>query len=275
VKSESGYKLLLFDLDGTLLTEDRQVSERNRRMLGALMSSGLRVGLATGRPLLSAEPYARAIAANGPMILFNGARVWDPLARKYVFSENLSRAEALRALEMASGLPDTHLNLYVDDQILIAKRTPLSIESEEKDGVPHTIVGDLHAWLSARTLDPIKLMLIAEPGVLEPFAERFRQTSDGSTNLIRSERTYLEFTRKGVSKGAALAGVLGHYGLGGSEVIAFGDGLNDIELLQACGLGVAMENAHPGLKKVASRVIGHHSTPAISEFLAQTFGVRE
>jgi Cof subfamily protein (haloacid dehalogenase superfamily) len=203
------------------------------------------------------------------MILFNGARVWDPVERRYVFATDLARNEALAALDLARGVPASHVNLYLGDEILISHRSELSVESEVKDGVPHTVVGDLAEWLEQQARDPIKLMLISEPERLEGFREEFLVRSDGSTNLIRSEHTYLELTRKGVNKGAALAAALKHYGIAREEVVSFGDNLNDIELLRSSGLGVAMENSHPGLKEVAGRVIGHHSTDAISRFIEE------
>lgn len=237
------------------------------------MEAGVRVGLATGRPLKSALPFAEDVGANGPLILFNGARVWDPTERRYVFGTDLARAEALSALELARRVPNSHVNLYLGDEILISERTELSLESEVKDGVAHTVVGDLHGWLGQQARDPIKLMLISEPGNLESFGATFLQLSNGSTNLIRSEHTYLELTRKGVNKGSALQAALKHYGLEQDEVISFGDNLNDLELLRSSGMGVAMENAHPELKEAADVVIGAHSTDAISRFIEEKLRV--
>lgn len=266
-----GFKLALFDLDGTLLGEDRRVSEENRVALSKLMGAGVRVGLATGRTLRSASPYAEAVGANGPLILFNGARVWDGDKKKFVFGADLTREDALAALEIARYVPDSHVNLYVDEEIYISERSELSIASEIKDGVPHTVVGDLWSWLSSGEADPIKLMLISEPENLEVFARNFLERTSGSTNLIHSERTYLELTRRGVNKGTALEALLGIYGLRREEVIAFGDNLNDVELLSLSGLGVAMENALPEVKAVAGKVIGSHNGNAIQRFLEEKF----
>ncbi|HUP57954.1 MAG TPA: Cof-type HAD-IIB family hydrolase, partial [Bdellovibrionota bacterium] len=273
-RPELCYQLLLFDLDGTLLTQDRRIAEENREALGRLMRAGVRVGLATGRTLRSAKPYADAIGANGPLILFNGARVWDRARGGFLFGRDLPRQEAFLALELKRRLPelaDAHVNLYVDDEILIEKRTERSMASEAKDGVPHTVVGDLSDWLKRRGGDPIKLMLIAGPEQLEIFQAEFDKRSSGVCDLIRSEREYLELTRKGVNKGSALGEMLALYGIPRSKVVAFGDNLNDVELLRESGLGVAMGNAHAGLKAVAGRVIGPHTTDSIRAFLEETF----
>ena len=84
----------------------------------------------------------------------------------------------------------------------------------------------------------------------------------------------MELLPAGVCKGAALDAVAAHYGITAERVVAFGDGKNDIELLERAGLGVAMGNAHPELAAVADVVIGHHDTDAISDFLRGRFEAR-
>jgi hydroxymethylpyrimidine pyrophosphatase-like HAD family hydrolase len=182
---------------------------------------------------------------------------------------DLARDEAMTALELMKEVPESHVNLYVGDDILISERSVLSSQSEVKDGVPHTVVGDLWRWLAVSGADPIKLMLISQPDNLEAFRSKFLMVTDGSTNLIRSEYTYLELTRKGVDKGSALQAVLKHYGIAREEVVSFGDNQNDIELLRSSGLGIAMGNAHPKLKEVANQVIGPHSSDAIARYVGE------
>jgi Cof subfamily protein (haloacid dehalogenase superfamily) len=265
------YDLVLFDLDGTLLSETRSILSENCSALERLVRSGVKVGLATGRTYRSARPYAEMIAANGPLILFNGARVWDCSKGEYTYRRDLPREEALIALELAREVDGGHVNLYVGDDILIESRTPRSIESEEKDGVPHTVVGDLTEFLLNSRENPVKIMLIAEPEQLEAFALKFRARSKGAAELIRSELRYLEFTGRGVNKGSALGEALRGLGIPKERVISFGDHLNDVEMLLGSGLGVAMENAHSGLKAIAHRVIGPHTGGAIRLFLEETF----
>jgi Cof subfamily protein (haloacid dehalogenase superfamily) len=264
------YRLVLFDLDGTLLTGAREVNPANAAAVAGLMARGIRVGLATGRTARSVDPFCRLLELNGPHVLFNGARVVDPLTGEWVHRRDLPRAEALFALQLACEFPGMHVNLYVGDEILIAQRSERSRESEVKDGVPHTMVGDLGAWLAGREETPVKLMLIAEPEQLERFAARYR-AKGFSTTLVRSEWNYLELMAEGVSKGGALRAIETAYGIGCAQMVAFGDSLNDLELLSSCGLGVAMGNAHPKVQAIAHRVIGHHETDAIARCLEEVF----
>lgn len=272
--SPNRYKMILFDLDGTLLKESREISTQNLRTLIRLMDEGVKIGFATGRTLRSVKPYADVLQPNGPLILFNGARVWDSSEKKFIYENGLSFEQAYCAMKLVREFKDVHVNLYVDDQIYISKKTERSIESEIKDGVPHTVVGDLADWLAAR-FDakekslPIKIMLISDPAILEVYETEFQNRVFEPCSLIHSEWNYLEIMQKGINKGQTLKRIEEHYGIKCSEIIAFGDNLNDLDLIKFCGLGVAMANAHGDLKAVADKTIGHHETDAIHEFLSE------
>jgi Cof subfamily protein (haloacid dehalogenase superfamily) len=260
-------KLLLFDLDGTLLNSERRVRESTVALLAELMDQGVLVGLATGRTLWSALPFAERVGANGPLILFNGGMVWDPVKSKPIFERLLPREDALAALAIAAEL-EIYVNLYLGDKVAISHRSTTSRESEAKDGVPQTVVGDLVDYCTA---DPFKIMLIDEAGDFDAFEERFRAVAETPCTLVRSEPNYLEILPPGVCKGTALGAIESESGISAGEVIAFGDGLNDLELLEASGCGVAMGNALEAVKQGADLVIGDCDSTAIEDFLRGRF----
>jgi len=260
-------RLLLFDLDGTLLSPSRQVSAANAGALRAAMARGIRVGFATGRSRRSVQPWVTELQPNAPLILLNGGMVWDPTARSALLEHRLPRADARAALETIAEL-GVHANLYFGDEIVIARPCRTSRASEVKDGVPHTPVGDLLAYFDKQPSAPLKILCIDESGGIEALAERIRPGLKAGSVLVHSEPTYLEVLPPGVNKGAALAAVTEHTGIEPSEVIAFGDSLNDIELLAASGLGVAMGNSHPRARQCADLVIGPNDSDAIATFLA-------
>ena len=257
------WELLLFDLDGTLLNKQRRIPDATRAVLKEWMARGGQVGLATGRSLRSALPFAQAIDANGPLILFNGGLVWDPIASVPIAQQLLPQEDAVVALSIAAEL-GIHANLYLEDNIAIAHQSATSRESEVKDGVAHTVVGDLAAFC---TDDPYKVLLIDETGKFEDFKARFRTVAKTPCTLVHSEPTYLEVLPAGICKGAALPAVEKHTGIPASRIMAFGDGLNDLELLEASGCGVAMGNALDPVKERADVVIGDCNTDAIERFL--------
>ena len=269
----ASYRLLLFDLDGTLLTPERTIRPANRTLLAELMSFGVRIGIATGRGPRSAAPYVETSGASGPLILFNGAMVWDVAEARPVYQRGLAMTDALATISVALA-HGVHINVYMDEEIWIPRTTETSRRSEIKDGVPHTVMTDLVTRVAAHGQPPIKLMLIDEQADVTRLIAPIRARLASQCTLVDSEPSYLEVMAEGVSKGSALEAITHIYGIAPAEVMAFGDERNDIDLVQRSGLGVAMANANPALRAVADIAIGHHSSDAIAEFLRSTYIVQ-
>ncbi|MCG8420440.1 MAG: HAD family hydrolase [Proteobacteria bacterium] len=266
----ASYRLVLADLDGTLLSPERLIRQANTSALGEIMQGGVRVGLATGRMPRSAAPYVETVGATGPLILLNGAMVWDVATARPVYQAGLPMDDAVTAMAMALA-NGVHVNAYVAGEIWIARVSETSRRSENKDGVPHRVVPDLVDRIAAGEESPVKLILIDEVGDVTRLHEPLRANLANDCTLVNSEPAYLEVLPPGVTKGSALDHIHRHYGIAPDHVLAFGDGLNDLELLTRSGLGVAMANAHPAVKEAADIVIGPHTSDAIGDFLRSEF----
>lgn len=252
------YRLIAADVDGTLVDDRRQIPPAVREALADALAAGCRLTLATGRMYPSVLPFAEAVATNAPLILYNGAALVERGTRRVTFRRCLPVADARLALSLLTRFP-LHVNLYAGDGLYIERVTPVAAESMAKDGVQAEAVGDLVAFLKE---DPVKVLCIGEAVVLEAFrvaflAERARRGFPGPPpHLVRSEPTYLEVLPPGVNKGAALAELARQLGIPLEQVVAFGDNLNDLEMVEAAGLGVAVGNAHPDVKARADLVAG-------------------
>ena len=123
------YRLVLFDLDATLLDSRRQIGDENVRAIARLTTAGVRVGLATGRPPLSVAPYVERMRPNAPLVHFNGAMVRDFGSSRVIFERTLDRdaAAGCIALARAHGF---HVNLYMGSQIGIDSPSATSRESD-------------------------------------------------------------------------------------------------------------------------------------------------
>jgi hypothetical protein len=250
------FRLIVLDVDGTLVDRERRVSPDTLRALAAAQARGIRVTLATGRMYASALPYAQRIKADAPLILCNGARIQDPVGGAILYSSHLPRAQAARGLRLAQQF-DVHANLYLGESIYIERLSEVSRESARKDGVEQVPVGDLVRFLEGQAEDPVKILLIGPGERLEALAAAYRAGGSGAEDLphlVRSEATYLEIQSRDVTKGAGLIRVCKVLAIPPSAAMAFGDNLNDVEMIQAAGLGVAMGNAHADLKR-AARVV--------------------
>jgi Cof subfamily protein (haloacid dehalogenase superfamily) len=266
------FKLVLLDLDGTLLTSARAIHPENVRVLKALMERGVHVGFSTGRSPLSSLPYAQLLEASAPLIVMNGGVVRDWRTGTTIWERVLSTSTALQTLAAGRAMVQ-HANVYVGHEIWIEAPSATSMESELKDGVPHTLVPDLVERLSHENIRPHKIMLIANPDAIPALTGVVAGVVGEGASLVNSEPSYLEVLPPGCNKGEAATHLAAHLGVAMSEVIAFGDNKNDLELLTSCGLGVAMGNAHADVLARVTTHIGHHDTDAIARFLTATFAL--
>ncbi len=263
------YRLIVLDVDGTLVHRERRVSPDTLRALETAQARGIRVTLATGRMYASARPFAERIKADAPLILYNGARIQDPAGGSILYSAHLPRHQAAQGLRLAQQF-DVHANLYLGETIYIQRVSDVSRESARKDGVEQVPVGDLVRFLEGQPDDPVKILLIGPGERLEALEAAYRAGALGARDLphlVRSEPTYLEILRRGVTKGAALVRLCELLVVPPSAAVAFGDNLNDLEMIQAAGLGVAMGNAHADLKRAAGLVAPSNDEDGVAAVL--------
>lgn len=237
------------DLDGTLIGPDGVVGDRTRAAIARAQREGVRVLVATGRMFRSVRRYLEDVGLPEPVICYQGAAVVDPETGEFLLHEPLDlevAREAIAALESLGISP----NVYVDDELYVAAENEYTRRYSGFQRLPVTQVGDLLAWLER---PPTKLVAVAEPPVLAEVRAVLAPRLDGRAFLTTSLPYMLELGNPGATKGSGLAFVAARLGLDLSRVVAFGDGENDVELLEVAGFGIAVENAHPRLQAVADR----------------------
>jgi Cof subfamily protein (haloacid dehalogenase superfamily) len=206
--------------------------------------------LVTGRMFRSVRPYAEAAGITDPVVCYQGAVVADPVSGRFLRHEpiplELAR-EAIAAVE-AEGYP---LNCYVDDELYVARHTAASEAYASFQHIEVHPVGDLLAWLAE---PPTKLVAVGDPVELDGLEQRMRAHFDGRLFISKSLPYFLEFASPDVTKGSGLGFLAEHLGFTPGETVAFGDGENDVELLEWAGYGVAVENAHERVLEIADFV---------------------
>jgi Cof subfamily protein (haloacid dehalogenase superfamily) len=253
--------LLACDLDRTLIAEDVVLRPRTRRALRAALAAGIRVLVVTGRMFQSVRPYVLEAGIEDPVVCYQGAVVADPRTGEFLRHEpiplELAR-EAVAAIE-AEGF---QLNVYVDDELYVARATPDAERYAGFQNLELHEVGDVLAWLER---PPTKLVSIGDPDALDGLEERMKRAFGDRLFIARSLPYFLEFAQAGVTKGTGLRFAVEHLGLSLERTVGFGDGENDVELLETAGYGVAVETAHPRLHAVADAFC----PPAEEEGVAQ------
>jgi Cof subfamily protein (haloacid dehalogenase superfamily) len=213
-------------------------------------SLGIPVIIATGRMFRSVRPHLARAGITEPVVCYQGAAVADPVSGTFLVHEpvplDLAR-EAISLLE-ASGHPP---NCYVHDELFVAAHTDYSRQYADYQSLEVTEVGDLGAWLSE---PPTKLVAVGEPDTLRELRVSLGAHFDGELFVTTSLPWLLELGHAGVSKGTGLAYVADRLGFGASATVAFGDGENDLELLEWASFGIAVEDSHPLLLKRADWV---------------------
>lgn len=199
--------------------------------------------LATGRMFRSVRRYLDAAGIDDPVICYQGAAVVDPTDATFLFHRPLAldvAREAIATLEAAGHPP----NVYVDDELFVARHTPYSQAYADFQNLPVTEVGDLLAWLDR---PPTKLVAVGTPDELPALRATLHDHLGDRVFLTRSLPHLLELGDPAVSKGSGLRFVADLLGLDLTRVVAFGDGENDRELIEAAGYGIAVEGGEPGL----------------------------
>jgi Cof subfamily protein (haloacid dehalogenase superfamily) len=259
-------RLLAFDLDGTLLDPSHRIPEMTRFLLSSLREAGIETTVATGRPYAAVQGFIGELAVRVPLIVFNGAVVVSPDG-ECLWSRRLPRDVAGGALSLLHD-PAVANHLYLDPTDAFFYTDHMGAAAEhvmKKDGMGGRLDVDLAGLLGKRAKDPVKLFSIGPRKKLEEAKRRFDASAPECT-CVFSEHDMLEFLGPDVTKGAALGILCDAIGIPTESVIAFGDNLNDLEMLRAAGHGVAMASAPKELKLVADSVVED-----IAEFLHGRF----
>jgi Cof subfamily protein (haloacid dehalogenase superfamily) len=235
------------DLDRTLIGEDAVLRPRTRAAIAAARAEGIRVIVATGRMFRAVLPYLEQAGLEDPVVCYQGAAVVDPRDGTFLLHEPLQldlAREAIAALEEAGHSP----NCYVGDELFVATETEYSRAYAEFQHIPVTAVGDLLDWLHEA---PTKLVAVGKPEELAVLRVGLAERLGPGAFVTTSLPFLLEVGNASVSKGTGAAWVAERLGFAAERAVAFGDGENDLELLEWSGYGIAVETANPLLRERA------------------------
>jgi Cof subfamily protein (haloacid dehalogenase superfamily) len=262
-EGSGGYRLLVLDLDGTVRSRVRGIPPGVRAAVAAAQAGGVRVCVATGRMWRSAEPWVRALGADPPTILYNGGQVLDFAAGRTLYERRLARHAARAALTLVRRDVDVQPHLYLADRVYVERRHPLTDAYAADDGLTYEVVPSLDDLLED---DPHKILIIGAPERIDALGGAVR-VAGLPVHAVQSEPVYLEILPPGVSKGAALHAMLDEIGIAPAETIAIGDNWNDVEMIDAAGLGVAMGHAPAGVRARADYVCGTAEEEGVREVI--------
>jgi len=218
------------------------------------------VVVVTGRMVQSVRQALEPAQLRAPVICYQGAVVADADG-KWLRHEPLPLELARETIGALAG-EGFSPNVYVEDELYVASDTQEARAYAALNRIDFHVVGDLLEWLAD---PPTKLVCVGDPHALDELEVRMKERFAGREYISKSLPHFLEFAQAGVTKGSGLDFLSEHLGFSRERTISFGDGENDVELVEWPGYGIAVENAHPRVKAVARWIC----PPAADEGVAQ------
>jgi Cof subfamily protein (haloacid dehalogenase superfamily) len=242
------FQLLMLDIDGTLVPEDKVVPPGVVTAIHAAQAHGIRVCLATGRQWTSARRFVDIVQADPPVIAYNGALVYDFQSDRTLWIRRLSLEEALRVLPVLRQFPETSPLVFVHNKVFAERLTPFVELYGSRDALPVEIVPDLAQLF---TEPPMKFLIVGDPPDLERLSRALAALPGPPVNQVKSQREYLEILPPGIDKGVALRELARAIDIPLGRVVAVGDNMNDLTMIQTAGWGVAVEGGPAALLAAA------------------------
>lgn len=264
------YRVIALDLDGTLLTQRKTILPESLQALTLARQAGIKVLIVTGRHHSAIHPFYQALALDTPAICCNGSYLYDYQTKQASEANPLTPAQAKNVLQLLQRFA-IHGLMYADDAMLyqqpaghITRSLAWAQTLPEAQRPVFQQVNDLNA--AADSAHAIwKFATHADSAALNDFAGLVQQELGLACEWSWIDQ--VDIAQRGNSKGKLLQRWVESQGISMSEVVAFGDNFNDISMLSAVGLGVAMGNSDDEVKAHADLVIGHHEQPVIAEVI--------
>lgn len=265
--------LIVLDLDGTLLTDEKVITEKTEQTLKAAREAGHQVMIATGRPYRASEPYYRQLDLDVPIVNFNGAFVHHPKDRSWkTFHEPISLPVVSDVVEALQDFSVHNVVAEVMDDVYIHRHDEKLLNIFTM-GDPSVTIGDLRSYLND---NPTSLLIHPE---LEDQENIRRHLAEVHAEVIDHRRWgapwhVIEVIRHGLNKAVGISKVSEWLNIPQERIIAFGDEDNDYEMIEYAGTGVAMGNAINGLKSIADEVTGTNNEDGIASVLEERLNLK-
>lgn len=247
-------KLVAVDIDGTLLTSKRELTDQVKEAVAAAKAAGVKVVITTGRPIAGVKTLLDDLNLRDPgdyVITFNGGLVQDTATGEDLVKETLTYEDYLD-LELLARKLGIHMHAITKDGIYTANRDIGKYTIHEATLVNMPVFYRTPEEMADKEI--VKIMFIDEPEILDPAIAKIPASYQERFGLVKSTPFYLEVVKKTVSKGNAIKHLTQKLGIDMSQTMAIGDEENDRAMLEVVAVPVVMANGNPELKKIAKHI---------------------
>lgn len=259
-----GKVIFMTDLDGTLLTDDKRILEKDMAAIERFRAGGGIFTVATGRGCAMAKPIAEKLGLAYPAVVFNGAAVFDFARDRFLWQCEIGR----RAREYITRLTERFpgklgVEVLHEQSIFVpfinqTEREHLALEKLIPNEKPLSEIPD-GGWL--------KVLFAAEPEVIDKLCDFVKEAGFDDAQWVRSAPVYFECLPKEIDKSAGFKKLIELLGAGDRFTVAAGDFMNDTHMIQEADLGAAVASAQPCVKEAADLVVCDNNSGAISEII--------
>ena len=260
-----GYEMIVLDLDGTLTNRDKVITPRTKAALMEAMEQGKKVVLASGRPTYGVMPLARELKLaeyGGYILAYNGGVIMDCQTEELVFSRMLPVEANHRIIELA--LKNRVDFLTYDGEVILTSNEENPYAKIES-GINHLRLHQLEIdeFFARVDFAVPKFLFVDDGDYLASVEPKVKAALGKNFRVYRSEPYFLEILPQGVDKAQSLERLLEVTGIKREEMIACGDGYNDLSMIKFAGLGVAMENGVLPVRKAADYITASNNEDGV------------
>lgn len=266
------YSIIALDLDGTLTNSEKNITPRTFDALMKAQREGVRLVLASGRPTFGIAALANQLQLadyGGYVLSYNGGRIIDWCEKTVIFSQVVDQKLVPILYDFAekAQLP---IVTYLPEAILASKNEGVYLAEEARiNGMPVVVAQNFVEEAMQIAGGSTKFLIPGEPELLIQLESEMKAALSEQMEVFRSAPFFLELPPKGIDKAQSLQRLLTHLGLERESLMAFGDGFNDLSMIQFAGQGVAMANAVEEVKSIADFVTTSNEEDGIAHALEQ------
>ena len=264
------YSIIALDLDGTLTNSEKIITLRTFDALMKAQREGVRLVLASGRPTFGIAALANQLQLadyGGYVLSYNGGRIIDWCEKTVIFSQVVDQKLVPILYDFAekAQLP---IVTYLPEAILASKNEGEYLAEEARiNGMPVVVAQNFVEEAMQIAGGSTKFLIPGEPELLIQLESEMKAALSEQMEVFRSAPFFLELPPKGIDKAQSLQRLLTHLGLERESLMAFGDGFNDLSMIQFAGQGVAMANAVEEVKSIADFVTTSNEEDGIAQAL--------
>lgn len=260
-------KLIAVDIDGTLVNDDKIISQRTKDTFKKILEAGHKVCIASGRSFYGTVDFAKELGFDkygGLLSNFNGAKITEFKTGKELFNHTLPLKLVKEVLTFIKPLNIGYL-IYYKDKIYVDDLNTYALD----EGVKFNKINYIYRpnLINEIDFEPNNILFTADPQLIGPDADKIYDNFKNEGTLTYSGPYYYEIMPKGITKGTSLIEIANYYGIKHEDIIAFGDQMNDTDMILKAGIGVAMDNATDNLKKIADYITLSNNDDGVADYL--------